>query len=126
MIAMPLVYSGFSGSQAARPSASPSRFQPLEPGILSAAIPVFYIGRDADGFWLARDARGESGGIFLFKSSALAFTRRASRPLGCATILLSERFELDVESQGNPLVGYLKPLLRLMAFARKNPAAGGA
>jgi len=82
MIAMPLVYSGFSGSQAATPSASPSRFQPLEPGILSAAIPVFYIGRDADGFWLARDARGESGGAFLLKSSALAFAKRMSRPAG--------------------------------------------
>jgi hypothetical protein len=97
----------------------PALLQPLDPGILNAAIPAFYIGRDSDGFWLARDARGESGGIFLLKSSALAFARRASRPAGCATIFPSERFELDVENRGNPLVPCLRPLKRLIARARR-------
>ena len=116
MIAMPLVYSGFSDAQAREPSASPSCFQPLDPGILNASIPAFYIGRDADGFWLARDARGESGGAFLLKSSALAFAKRMSRPAGCATIFLYERFELDLENQGNPLLPYLRGIRRRMAF----------
>jgi hypothetical protein len=116
MIAMPLVYSGFSGPQASTPSASPSCFQPLDPGILNASIPAFYIGRDADGFWLARDARGESGGAFLLKSSALAFAKRMSRPKGCATIFLYERFELDLENQGNPLFPYLRGIKRRMAL----------
>jgi hypothetical protein len=31
-----------------------------------------------------------------------------------------------VENQGNPLAGYLKRLLRIMTFFRKNPVAGGA
>jgi hypothetical protein len=120
MIARPLVYSGFSESQASKPSASPSCFQPLDPGILNAAIPAFYIGRDADGFWLARDARGKSGGAFLLKSSALAFAKRMSRPkgstTGCATIFLYERFELDLENQGNPLLPYLREIKRRMAL----------
>jgi hypothetical protein len=115
MIAMPLVYSGFSGTQASKLSAS-SCFQPLDPGILNASIPAFYIGRDADGFWLARDARGESGGAFLLKSSALAFAKKMSRPAGCATIFLYERFELDLENQGNPLLPYLKGMMRRMAL----------
>jgi hypothetical protein len=111
MIAMPLVYSGFLGTQASQLS-TPSCFQPLDPGILNAAIPAFYIGRDADGFWLARDARGESGGAFLLKNSALAFAKRMSRPTGCATIFLYERFELDLENQGNPLLPYLRTIKR--------------
>jgi hypothetical protein len=117
MIAMSLTHRGFSGSQAAKPSNAPACFEPLDPGIVDASIPTFFVGRNRDGFWLARDAKGEKGGAFLFRSSALAFARRASRPLGCATILLSERFELDVENQGNPFVFYLKPLLRLLNLA---------
>lgn len=112
MIAMPLAYPGPSRPQPARLQALPKPFQPLAPGIIDASIPTFFVGRDLDGFWLARDARGENGGLFLFRSSALAFARRACCPIGCAIILLSERFELDVENQGNPLIGHLRPLLR--------------
>ena len=99
-------------------------FQPLDPTIVSASIPVFFIGRNRDGFWLARDAKGENGGIFLFRRSALAFARRASASgqAGCAMIFPSERFELDVENQGNPLIDYLKPLLRLMTFVSERAA----
>ncbi len=114
---MPLTYRESPRPQYARLQASPKPLQPLDPGVIDASIPTFFIGRDPDGFWLARDARGENGGLFLFKSSALAFARRASRPLGCATILLSQRIELDVENQGNPLIGYLRPLLRRLNLA---------
>jgi len=125
MIAMPLTYPGFSEPQAQTPSNSPAAlFQPLDPNILSASIPTFFIGRDHDGFWLARDVKGENGGVFLLKSSALAFARRVSRPFGCATIVSSETFELDVKNQGNPLIDYLKPLVRLFTSARKGTANG--
>src|ERR1019366_118385 len=86
-------------------------FQPLDPGIVNASIPAFFIGRNKEGFWLARDVKGQIGGIFLLEGSALAFARRNSRPSGCATIFPSERFELDLENQGNPLIAYLRPLL---------------
>jgi len=119
MIAMTLTHPGFSEAQVLGPSNVAACFAPLDPGVVSASIPTFFVGRDRDGFWLARDAKGETGGIFLFKRSALAFARRASRSNGCATIFPSERFELDVKNQGNPLVSYLKPLLRLVASARK-------
>jgi hypothetical protein len=117
MIGMPLTCPGFSEAQTREPSKSPACFEPLDPGIVSASIPAFFVGRNRDGFWVVRDVKGESGGIFLLKSSALAFARRAARPLGCATICPSERFELDVENQGNPLVGYLRPLFRFVASA---------
>ena len=98
-------------------------FQPLDPGIVNEAIPAFFIGRNSDGFWLARDVKGKAGGIFLFERSALSFARRHSRPLGCATIFPSERFELDLENQGNALVAPLRRLMRLTALARQRIAA---
>jgi hypothetical protein len=113
MTSMPLTYSGSSRPRPARPKP----FQPLDPGIVDASIPTYFVGRNRDGFWLARDAKGENGGIFLFKDSALAFARRISRPRGCATILLPERFELDVENHGNRFIGFLKPILRRLKLA---------
>jgi hypothetical protein len=99
------------------------RFPPLEPGVVSDAIPQFFIGRNNDGFWVARDAKGESGGLFLFENSALSFARKSSHPAGCATIYLAERFELDVENAGNPLVARLSSLKRLAMRARQRLAA---
>ena len=124
MIATPLAHPGFSQPLAPQPAISPTCFQPLDPGVINASIPAFFVGRNRDGFWLARDAKGESGGIFLFKSSALGFVRQASQSSGCVTIFPSERFELDLENQGNPLVDYLKPLLRLLTFVFKGTADG--
>ena len=88
-------------------------------GVLSAARsrhhrridPAFFVGRNRDGFWLARDAKGESGGVFLFRSSALTFARRASGQAGCAMIFPSERFELDVENE--QLIQQCDELLRV-------------
>jgi len=114
MIAMPLALQNVGESSVAQEAVVPTPFPPLDPAILDASIPAFYIGRNSDGFWLARGTRGEIGGIFLLKSSALAFTRRVSRRTGCATIFSSERFELDVENRGNPLVPWLRPLRRFV------------
>ena len=113
MIAMPLTYPNFSEPPAPKSATVTSPFQPLDPGVLNASIPAFFIGRNKDGYWLARDVKGQVGGMFLFESSALAFTRRKAFPSGCATIFPSERFELDVKNRGNPLIVYLRPLMRL-------------
>jgi hypothetical protein len=88
-------------------------FLPPDASILNTAIPAFFIGRDRDGFWVARDAKGRVGGLFLRKTSAVTFARAQSRPAGCATIFPSDRFELDLANSGSPLVPYLRPLLRL-------------
>jgi hypothetical protein len=86
-----------------------------DPGILSEAIPLFFIGRNKDGFWVARESEGRIGGIFLRKQSALRFAYGATQPGGCATMFLSERFELDVENKGNPFVAHLAPAKRIMS-----------
>jgi hypothetical protein len=80
---------------------------------LSARRSRFFIGRNREGFWVARDVKGKIGGIFLFESSALSFARRKSRLTGCATIYQSETFELDLKNRGNPLIAHLGPLRRV-------------
>jgi hypothetical protein len=95
------------------PATITAQFRPLDPGIVNEAIPAFFIGRNMEGFWVARDVNGQIGGIFLLENSALSFARRNSRRAGCATIYPSERFELDLENKGNPLIvrlGYGKRL----------------
>jgi len=79
---------------------------------LSETIPLFFIGRNRNGLWVAREAEGRTGGVFLLKRSALQFAKKNSVPGGCATMFLAERFELDVENQGNPLVTWLDALRR--------------
>ena len=88
---------------------------PLDPSVVNASILndlLCHIGATATSFWLARDAKGEEHQRHLSAQEfrPLAFVRRASGQAGCATIFPSERFELDVENQGNPLADYLKPL----------------
>jgi hypothetical protein len=95
------------------PAPVTAQFRPLDPGIVSETIPAFFIGRNKEGFWVARDANGRLGGIFLLESSALTFARRNSQPTGCATIFPSETVELDIENSGNPLVAQLGSLMRL-------------
>jgi hypothetical protein len=65
--------------------------------------------------WIARDVNGQIGGVFLLENSALSFARKQCRQAGCATIYLSERFELDIENKGNPFAVQLASATR---FAR--------
>ena len=99
------------------------QFRPLDPGIVSEAIPAFFIGPNKEGFWVARDARGRMGGIFLLENSALSFARRNSRPAACATIFPSERIELDLENKGNPLIAQLGSLIHLAMRLQRRMAA---
>jgi hypothetical protein len=81
--------------------------QPIDRDIVSESIPAFYIGRNRAGFWVAREARGRIGGIFLFKSSAVNFARAQSEGSQCALVFPSATFELDTENRGNPLIARL-------------------
>jgi hypothetical protein len=113
---------------ATQPTAAPAAAtrwpQPPDPSILSEAIPLFFIGRNKDGFWVARDADGSVGGIFLLKRSAVRFANRTTQPCGCATMFMSERFELDIENKGNPFVVRLGGASRLVSrLARRLTAS---
>ncbi len=88
--------------------------------VLSETIPLFYIGQNRHGFWVAREAAGRCGGVFLLRRLAARFARRESAPGGCATMFLNERFELDLENQGSRLV---EPVAAAMDMAaRRTPA----
>jgi hypothetical protein len=97
-----------------------TQFRPLDPAIVNDTIPAFFVGRNLEGFWIARDAKGQIGGIFLIETFALSFARRNSESGGCAIIFPSERIELDLENRGNPLARPLALLIRLM---RRSPQA---
>jgi hypothetical protein len=99
-------------------------FRPLDDGIVSDAIPAFFIGRNRDGFWVARDAKGRNGGLFLLKTSAVSFARAQGGPVGCATIFPTDRFELDLKNDGNPLIPYLRPLIHLALHLQQRALAG--
>jgi hypothetical protein len=83
--------------------------------VLNAAIPLFYICQNRHGFWVARDAEGRTGGLFLRKKSALRFAQRQSAK-GCATMQLNEPAELDIANQGNRIA---KSLGMIIDFAER-------
>jgi hypothetical protein len=89
--------------------------RPLDPDVLSASIPAFFIGRNKAGLWVAREARGRVGGLFLFKSSAVDFANRESAPTRCALVFPAETFELDIENRGNPLIVLVEGAKRLLS-----------
>jgi len=93
-------------------------------GVLSKSIPLFFIGRSRNGLWVAREAEGRTGGVFLLKRSALHFAQMKSAPVGCATMFLAEPIELDTENLGNPLVRWIDAALsRLNQFIPAYPPA---
>ena len=105
-------------------ASSTTPFRPLDASIVSDAIPAFFIGRNSDGLWVARDAKGRIGGIFLLKASAVSFARAQSGPVGCATIFPTDRFELDLKNSGNPAIPLLRPLMRLALYLQQRVLAG--
>jgi hypothetical protein len=112
----------FNSGPAEKPPTVTAQFQLIDPAIVNDAIPAFFIGRNQEGFWVARDVKGRIGGIFLLENSAVSFARRNSQPAGCATIYPSQRFELDLEDKGNPLVARLVSISRLTARPRQQIA----
>lgn len=108
--------------QADEPAIVTAQFRPLDPDILNETIPAFFIGRNKEGFWVARDVNAQIGGIFLLENSALSFAKRNSGAAGCATIYLSERFELDLENRGNPLIAQLGTVIPFLRRPRKRLA----
>lgn len=77
-----------------------------DPSIVSRAIPLVYVGRNHDGFWVALDVDTRIGGLFLFKSGALRFGHRRRHGILSATMEMAQ-LELPGRNRGNPLVGYL-------------------
>ena len=90
-------------------------FSRPDPSVLNTAIPVFFIGRNGDGLWVARNADAGSGGLFLLKGSAVRFAKNARLRFASAIIELAERFELDTANSGNRHADRLATLRRALA-----------
>jgi hypothetical protein len=117
---------------ASEPAAAP--FQRPGPEVLSETIPVVFIGRNRDGFWVARDSDAKFGGLFWRKRAALDFARKSAEANatagGCAIVFPQGRFELDTPNHGNPLIAFLMAarralphrVQRLIAVTRKRLA----
>ena len=73
-----------------------NQFKRPDPTVLCEAIPLFFIGRNHAGLWVARESEGRTGGIFLFKALAISFAKRESMPGGCALSFVSDEIELDL------------------------------
>jgi hypothetical protein len=69
--------------------------------ILNASIPLFFIGRNRTGFWVARESTGRCGGLFLFRWSAARYARKNGLAGGGATMLVEHSIELDLPNQGS-------------------------
>lgn len=95
--------------------------RPLDPDVVSAAIPAFFIGRNRGGLWVAREANGRIGGLFLFKSSAVDFAKHQSAPARCALVFPTETFELDVENRGNVLIVLVGAARKFLARVTTRP-----
>jgi hypothetical protein len=79
---------------------------PIRPDdtVLSDSIPLFFIGRNHNGFWVVREAASRCGGLFLFRWSAARFARRNGLANGGATMLVEHSIELDLPNHGSRLV----------------------
>ena len=80
--------------------------------VLNESIPLFFIGRNTDGLWVARESEGRCGGLFLFRSSACRFARLKSAQPGCALMFVAQSFELDLANEGNSFVDLIAKAMR--------------
>ena len=78
------------------PLASPTSHAPQRPDstILNDAIPLFAIGRNKVGLWVARDCDSAVCGVFLSKAAAIRFAKRTVGP-DCALMFPADGLELD-------------------------------
>jgi hypothetical protein len=77
------------------------QLQRPDASIVSEAIPLFYIGRNRNGLWVAREAEGRTGGIFLSRRAATRFAKESCEPAGCATMFVPQPLELEFANRSN-------------------------
>jgi hypothetical protein len=84
--------------------------------ILNETIPLFYIGQNRKGLWVVREAEGRSGGLFIFRRSAVRFAHEQSEASGCGLMFLNKPLELDIDNRGSDFV---EPLAAAMDAAKR-------
>lgn len=88
---------------------------------LDPDIPLFLIGKDKDGFWVALEAHNCAGGIFFTERGARKFAKHWAGPRGCATMAVSEPVELDFRGEGNVLIPLIKALKPKATYRLPSP-----
>jgi hypothetical protein len=61
--------------------------------------PVFLVGRDSEGHWVARDTLGLRGGLFVDRGEALKFARFENGNRPQAVVMVPGILELDMHAQ---------------------------
>ena len=96
----PVISSERASDDAERPSAD----------IISESIPLVIIGRNKNGCWVAVDADTRTGGLFIFKQSAVRFAEKRAKKKRVAKMFVSKPLELKGRNRGNPFA-FLVPLI---------------
>src|SRR3954468_20133856 len=60
--------------------------------------PLFLVGRDSHGNWVARDQSGRCGGLFVGRDEALKFARAENGNRPQAIIMVDDVLELDMSA----------------------------
>lgn len=84
--------------------------------VLSETIPLFYIAQNNHRFWVAREADGRCGGVFLLRRSAVRFAQQQNALGGCAIMFLDEPIELDVKNEASRIV---EPFTEIIDLVRR-------
>jgi hypothetical protein len=99
--------------------------------IVNEAIPLFAIGRNKAGLWVARDCDSPIGGAFWSKTAAIRFAKRTNGS-DCALMFVAGRLELDqaspqaahgpnsATSQIAKAIAAIKLRIKCFLLARKN------
>jgi hypothetical protein len=64
--------------------------------------PIFKIGRDSRGNWVAQEQNGVCGGLFINRAEALKFAKFESGDRPHAVVMVSGILELDISSATLP------------------------
>jgi hypothetical protein len=82
--------------------------------VLSDSIPLFFIGRNQNGLWVARESAGRCGGLFLFRWSSARFARMNGSAGAYATMFVEHSIELDLPNQGSRFVELITTTIDIM------------
>ena len=84
-----------SGPRSGKPQVRSGKPTRPDRSIVNEAIPIFAIGRNKSGFWVAQDCDSAAAGLFLSKAGAVRFAKRTSGANGCALMFVASGLELD-------------------------------
>jgi hypothetical protein len=65
--------------------------------------PIFMVGQDERGNWVAQDLKGTCGGLFVSRDAATRYIRSENGNLPQAIVLVSGILELDISRNAQPL-----------------------